>query len=216
MAVRLEHLRGERAVVCGLPRGGVPVAFEVAMALSLALDVIVVRKLGVPAQPELAMGAVGEGGARFVDDAVVARAGLSARELDLVERRETAEAAIRAQRLRSGRPAVDLSGQTVVIVDDGVATGSSARAACQVARWQHADRVMLAVPVAPTGWTVRLADCADDYVSVQTPKHMAAVGHWYLDFSPTSEREVIECLTRAAARPESAGSPPRGGVPPAP
>src|SRR6185295_9028441 len=131
------------------PRGGVVVAFEVARALGAPLDVIVVRKLGVPIQPELAMGAIGEGTTRVLDHAVLRAAGVTAEQLEVVEAAERIELDRRAQRFRAARPRLDLTGRTVLVVDDGIATGSTARAACQVARAEGAARVVLAVPVAP-------------------------------------------------------------------
>ncbi|HVM14480.1 MAG TPA: phosphoribosyltransferase family protein [Egibacteraceae bacterium] len=175
---RLGHLRGEDVVVLGLPRGGVPVAFEVAQALEAPLDVIVVRKLGVPFQPELAMGAIGEGGVRVLNEEVVGLAGVSAAEVARVEERERAELERRARRLRAGRPRIPLAGRTALIVDDGLATGSTARAACRVARAQGAGRVVLAVPVAPPGWTARLRGDADEFVAVATPGLFFAIGQF--------------------------------------
>lgn len=152
---RLQHLRGDNVVVVGLPRGGVPVASEVARVLGAPLDVIVVRKLGVPFQPELGMGAIGEGGVRVLNEALVGSAGVTPDELAAVERRERAELDRRIRRYRGGRLGVSLAGRTVVIIDDGIATGSTARAACRVVRAQGAARVVLAVPVAPRDWARR-------------------------------------------------------------
>jgi putative phosphoribosyl transferase len=207
LAARLDHLRGEPVVVLGLPRGGVPVAFEVARALGAPLDVIVVRKLGVPFQPELAMGAVGEDGVRVINHEVVRRAGVPADELAAIQAREQALVAARAARYRVRRPREPLAGRVAVVVDDGIATGATARAACQVARAHGAARVVLAVPVAPRGWQARNADAADELVSVQTPRDFAAIGEFYADFSQTTDEEVIGCLERAAAsasRPSAA------------
>src|SRR5665213_4178051 len=164
LAARLEHLRGEDLVILGLPRGGVPVALEVAAALHAPLDVIVVRKLGVPFQPELGMGAIGEDGVRIINAEVVRLAGVSAGQVDEVEARERVELEDRVRRFRGDRPAVALKDRTVVLVDDGVATGSTARAACQVARARGAARVVLAVPVAPPDWRGRLGKFADELV----------------------------------------------------
>jgi putative phosphoribosyl transferase len=197
---RLTHLRGSDVVVLGLPRGGVRVAAEVARALEAPLDVILVRKLGVPAQPELAMGAIGEGGVRILQPDTIRRAGVSPDELEAVQRRERAELHRRAARFRGNRPPVALQGRTAVVVDDGIATGSTARAACQVARAQGASRVILAVPVAPSDWDRRLGDAADELVAVITPRALRAIGLWYEDFTQTTDEEVIECL-RSAVNP---------------
>ncbi|MBA3339240.1 MAG: hypothetical protein H0T54_05770 [Geodermatophilaceae bacterium] len=200
LAHAVQYLRDRDVIVCGLPRGGVPVAYEVALVLGAPLDVIVVRKLGFPGQPELAMGAVGEAGAQFLDDAMLSRAGLSADQLAGLQAAAADEVARGTQLFRSGRDPVSRAGRTVVIVDDGIATGSTARAACQVARMEGARRVILAVPVAPQSWTAALGPAADEYVALQTPQSFRAVGHWYLDFSATSDAEVINCLDRIAQR----------------
>src|SRR5271167_3479665 len=143
LAARLGYLRGEPVVVLGLPRGGVPVAFEVAQALEAPLDVIVVRKLGVPFQPELAMGAIGEDGVRVENEEIVESSGVSPVELEAIERQEREELNRRAQRYREGHPRLELQGRCAVIVDDGIATGSTARAACRVAHALGASRVVL-------------------------------------------------------------------------
>jgi putative phosphoribosyl transferase len=197
LAARLEYLQGEDLVILGLPRGGVPVAAEVARALHAPLDVIVVRKLGVPFQPELGMGAIGEDGVRVLNLEVVRMAGVSSEELAAVEKRERVELERRAQRFRGGRIPVPIKGKTVVVVDDGIATGSTARAACQVARAHGAARVILAVPVAPRDWTLRLAGDADELVCVDTPEPFFGVGQFYADFSQTTDEEVIACLEHA-------------------
>ena len=201
LAACLSHYRGDRnVVVVGLPRGGVPVAYEVATALGVPLDVIVVRKLGVPFQPELAMGAIGEHGARYVDAGLVARAGVSDEQFAEVERRERGELEWRSHRFRAGRPPETLEGRVVIIVDDGVATGSTARAACQVARAAGASRIVLAVPVAPSDWAERLHDVADEYIAAETHWRFGSVGLFYSDFAQTDDAEVIECLRAASAR----------------
>lgn len=181
-------------VVVGLPRGGVPVAGEVALVLGVPLDVIVVRKLGVPGQRELAMGAIGEDGARVVDTDLVHRLGVTGRDLADTEATARDELASRLASIRSRHPRVDLRGRAVIIVDDGVATGSTARAACQVARAHGAAWVTLAVPVAPHGWEAEMGDVADEYVALSTPDNFGAVGLHYDDFSPTTDRDVEECL----------------------
>jgi len=190
-------LEGDGVLVLGLPRGGVPVAAEVGRVLGAPLDVIIVRKLGVPSEPELAMGALGEDGVRVDNDVVLASAALGGSEVAAIVRRETAELVLRALRYREGRPRRDLQGRCAVIVDDGIATGSTARAACRVARAHGAARVVLAVPVAPRGAIAALQAECDDMVTVVSPEHFYAVGEWYDDFSPTSEIEVVELLRNA-------------------
>jgi predicted phosphoribosyltransferase len=190
-AVAAEDL-GDDVVVLGLPRGGVPVASVVAKRLAAPLDVLVVRKLGAPENPEFAIGAIGPGGIRVVGDGS-SRASAGPR-LERVEKRERAELARREQAYRAGRPALDLAGRTVVIVDDGVATGATARVACLVARALGAARVILAVPVAPATWRERLGEAADTYVAVEEPRQFWAVGAFYRDFRQTSDDEVIAAL----------------------
>ena len=201
LAEQLQEYARHDVVVVGLPRGGVPVAFEVASALGAPLDVIMVRKLGVPFQRELAMGAVGEGGVRVINDDLVHQARVTAQELSSIEGRERAEMDRRATRYRGSRPPVPLAGRIVVIVDDGVATGSTARAACAVARAQGARRVVLAVPVAPTDEVAGLLDCADAVVCVEAiGEQFVAVGQSYADFAPVRDAEVADLLDRAAHR----------------
>ena len=186
------------AVVLGLPRGGVPVAFEVAGALGLPLDVIVVRKLGVPFQPELAMGAIGEGGVRVENQEVMHSSGLHAVDVEAVERRERVELERRARQYRGDRPRMGLTDRCAVIVDDGIATGSTARAACQVARAHGAARVVLAVPVASRAAVTALRDVCDELFCVEVPEPFYAVGEWYRDFSQTTDDQVVDLLRRAA------------------
>jgi putative phosphoribosyl transferase len=204
-------------VVLGLPRGGVPVAYEVARELGAPLDVIVVRKLGLPFQPELAMGAIGEGGARVVDRELVHRALVSDRELAAVEARERAELDRRVRRFRGDRSPVPVRGRTAIVVDDGIATGSTARAACRVARAQGAARVVLAVPVAPPATLdeLRASGDVDEVVCVETHDDFVAIGRFYADFTQTSDAEVVDLLARAvvppsanASRPSVAAEPP--------
>ena len=181
----------------GLPRGGVPVAAVVAAALGTPLDVVVVRKLGVPWQPELAVGAVGEGGVVVRSEPVLRRAGVGAGQLAEVLARERAEVDRRVALLRPDRSAAAVAGRTAVVVDDGLATGSTAAAACAVLRAAGATRVVVAVPVAPVGVVV---DGADELVVLRSPQPFGAVGRWYADFAPTSEQEVVDLLRSAGAR----------------
>jgi putative phosphoribosyl transferase len=197
LARRLAHLRGADVVVLALPRGGVPVAAPVALALGAPLDVIVVRKLGVPYRPELAMGAVGEGGALVRNDHVVQALGIGPTDFARVEQEERAELTRRVALVRAVRAREPLTGRTVVVVDDGIATGSTARAACAVARAHGAGRLVLAVPVCSADAAQLLAPDVDELVSVETPVRLGSVGSHYADFRPTSEQQVL-ALLRAA------------------
>ena len=193
LAARLDHLRGQDVVVLGLPRGGVPVAAEVARSLGAPLDVVVVRKLGVPEQPELAMGAIGEDGFRVLDPEGPAMTRVPPERRAEVERRERAVLDARVDALRAHRPRLPLVGRTAVIVDDGIATGSTVRVACLVTRHLGAARVVVAVPVAPRDVTAGLLGC-DELVTVATPSPFLAVGYHYADFSATSDAEVLRLL----------------------
>jgi uncharacterized protein (TIGR00369 family) len=204
LASRLLPLRGKDVVVLGLPRGGVAVAAEVARALDAPLDVILVRKLGVPAQPELGMGAIGEGDARVINTDVVRYSGASEADINAVEQRERAELERRTKRFRGDAPREPLAGRIAILVDDGIATGSTARAACQVARAQGAARVVLAAPVAPPSARSTLAGDADELVCLETPERFLAIGEWYDDFSQTRDEEVVSLLR--AARAEHTGN----------
>jgi putative phosphoribosyl transferase len=197
LADRLAHLRGPDVVVLGLPRGGVPVAFEVARALDAPLDVLMVRKLGVPFQPELAMGAIGEGGVVVLNEAVLARSGVEPGELTAIEERERAELSRRAERFRHDRPRASLTGRTAILVDDGIATGATARAACRVARAQGAARVVLAAPAGSPRTAEQLRDEVDELVVLETPPDFYAVGQAYADFRPVRDGQVVELLERA-------------------
>ncbi|GAA3399049.1 phosphoribosyltransferase family protein [Streptomyces roseoviridis] len=206
LAERLFGLRDRDAAVLGLPRGGVPVAAEVADALGAPLDICLVRKLGVPSQPELAMGAIGEDGVRVLNDEVIARTGVSGRDLAETERRERAVLEERARRYRGARAPVDLTGRTVVVVDDGFATGATALAACEVVRARGAARIALAVPVAPRGWTARVAGFADETYCVREPVTFYAIGQFYQDFSQTPDEEVVARLERRRGGSAAGGS----------
>jgi len=198
LAQRLRRLRGADVAVLGLPRGGVPVAFEVAEELHAPLDVIVVRKLGVPFQPEYGFGAIGEGGVRIVDDYVVRQTRLTGPQIAEVEARERVQLDRRVSQLRGEHPPVPLAGRTVIIVDDGIATGSTARAACLVARARGASRVIFAVPVGSVEGTAALRQTADEVVCLQTPARFFAIGEWYGDFGQVTDEEVTILLRKAA------------------
>jgi len=183
-------------VVLGLPRGGVPVADEVSRALGAPLDVLVVRKVGVPWQPEVAMGAVGERGTAIWNADVRAHTRISDAELDALERRERAEVEARVARFRAGRAPRAIEGRTAVVVDDGVATGASARVACAMARELGAAHVILATPVAPPEVIDGFRE-ADEVVCLASPRSFMAVGQHYVDFAQVSDEQVVAILQAA-------------------
>jgi putative phosphoribosyl transferase len=184
-------------IVLGLPRGGVPVASEVARALGAPFDVFVVRKLGVPGHEELAMGAIASGGVRQVNRDVVDSLGIPPNVIDAVAEREQRELERREQAYRGDRGPLALINKTVILVDDGLATGSTMRAAVVAARQQQPARVVVAVPVGAVSTCAELAAEADDVVCVRTPEPFVAVGLWYRDFTPTTDDEVRALLGKA-------------------
>jgi len=198
-------------VVVGLPRGGVPVAYEVAKALDAPLDVLLVHKIGVPYQPEFAMGAVGDGGYRVVDEHTVRWAGVTPEQLDKAAQREIDELTRRGARLRRGRTPLPLTDKTVVVVDDGAATGLTALAACHLARAAGARRVVAGMPVASREAVAALRKEADDVVCVDVPPSFMAVGEWYEHFGQTSEAEVLTLLDQAWAELPAPGPDRPGG-----
>ncbi len=206
LAARLTERKLEDPVVLGLPRGGVPVAAEVAAALDAPLDVIIVRKLGVPYSPEVAMGAIGEGGVRLLDADLVRRSGVTERDVADVERAERRTLDARAERIRGEFGQIAIAGRTAIIVDDGVATGATASAACQVARAHGAQRVILAVPVGGPDAAV-VVHGADEVICLIQPRDFNAVGAHYREFGATTDAEVTALLR--AARDRSNGSPDR-------
>ncbi len=212
LAEALTRYRGQDVVVLGLPRGGVPVGFLVAQALGAPLDVIVVRKLGLPYQPELAMGAIGEGGVRVLNEEVLRSVHVTPSEISAVEAAERAELNRRVTQLRRGHQAQALDGRTVIIVDDGVATGTTARAACQIARARGADRVVLAVPIGSSHTVANLRSDADEVVCLKMPHWFSAVGQAYRNFEQVSDDEVVELLRRAHALTLNGGPPHSAGV----
>lgn len=191
---KLASYKELRPVVLGLPRGGVPVAAEVAKGLEAPLDIIVVRKLGLPGHSEYAMGAIGEGDVRYVDWQVVSEFGVTASQLSRIVEREQVELRRRAARYRSDKPRIDVDGRTVIVVDDGIATGSTAMAAVRVARALGAQSVVVATPVAPADTVERLRRVADQVVVLEIPSPFYAVGQAYLDFGQTADDEVARIL----------------------
>ncbi|MFY0527729.1 phosphoribosyltransferase [Archangium gephyra] len=198
LAERLRDTRGESPVVLALPRGGVPVGDEVARALGAPLEVLVARKLGVPWRPELGMGAIAEGGALYVNAEVLAYADLTNEDALAVARQESRELARRVRLYRGERPLPDVRGRTVLLVDDGLATGGTARAAARAVLARGPRRLVLAVPVAAaeTAEALRREE-VDEVVTVQEPERLGAVGLWYEDFHQVDDEEVLALLTHA-------------------
>lgn len=194
LAILLEPFGGEQPVVVGIPRGGVPVAAEVARALGAPLDVAVVRKIGAPRNPEYAIGALAEGGVHVLSEPAVRAAGLSSADLEVLVSRVEGELRERLDRYRGAREPVEIAGRTAILVDDGLATGRSALAAVRSLRSRGAARVILAVPVAAPESVETLRDEVDEVVCVETPADLWAVGWWYEDFSPTTDEEVTGLL----------------------
>jgi predicted phosphoribosyltransferase len=185
-------------MVLALPRGGVPVAYEVAQALHAPLDVFLVRKLGVPGHEELAMGAIASGGVRILDRNLIEMLGIGPDDIEQVTARELRELARREILYRDNRPAPDVRGRTVILVDDGLATGSTMRAAVQALRREGARSIVVAVPIAAPDTCESMREEVDDIVCAVTPEPFRAVGIWYVDFSETSDQEVRDLLERAA------------------
>jgi predicted phosphoribosyltransferase len=186
-------------LILALPRGGVPVAYEVARALHAPLDLLLVRKLGVPGHEELAMGAIASGGVRILSEDVISMLGIDDREISTVAAVEEEELARRERLYRDGRPPPDVRGRTVILVDDGLATGSTMRAAAAALKVQGPERLIVAVPVAPPETCEALAREVDDVVCALSPEPFLSVGTWYQDFTQTSDGEVRDLLRRAAA-----------------
>ena len=194
-------LRSDDVVVLALPRGGVPVAFEIAQALGAPLDVFLVRKLGTPGHPELAMGAIASGGIRVLNDEVVEYLNIPGDLIDAVAEREQAELERREAAYRQGRPMPSLRDRTVILVDDGLATGSTMKAAVEAAKHEQPTRVIVAVPVGAPETCRELANRADEVICARMPTPFSAVGQWYRDFTQTTDEEVKNLLT-ASGRPQ--------------
>lgn len=202
LASRLSEYSGRRdVVVLALPRGGVPVAYEIARAFDAPMDVFLVRKLGLPDNPELAMGAIASGGVRVLNDDVVGWYRVPAEVTDRVASKEAIELDRRERAYREGRQPAELEGRVVLLVDDGLATGSSMKAAVQAVRQRRPARVVVAVPVGAPDTCLELERFADEVVCARCPEPFSAVGRWYRDFSQTTDDEV-RALLRAAREPE--------------
>jgi putative phosphoribosyl transferase len=197
LAAALEDQLPGDAVILALPRGGVPVAAVVARTVGAPLDVIVVRKVGLPYQLELGLGAVGENGVQVINEELLASTGLSKDEFEVLAERERAEVDGRASRLRAGLQSIEIRGRTAVLIDDGVATGSTMMAACLVARARGAVWVVAAVPVGAEGGLARIREVADEVVCLATPRAFDGVGQWYDDFRQTTDATVSELLHAA-------------------
>lgn len=194
LADRLQHLRGQDVIVLALPRGGVPVAAEIARALDAPLDVLNVRKLGVPWQEELAMGAIATGGVRVLNNDVILGTGVTSDDLEQATRLQRMELDRREKLYRDERPAPLLTGRTVVLVDDGIATGATVRAAIEVIRAQHPARLVIAAPVAQASVAAMLARDVDETVILLTPEDLYAIGIWYDHFDQLTDGEVRDLL----------------------
>jgi putative phosphoribosyl transferase len=204
LASKLRHYAGRNdVVVLALPRGGVPVAFEVAESLDAPLDIFLVRKLGMPGHPEYAMGAIASGGVRVLSEDVVQAHNIPQSAIDTIARREQQELERREREYRRGAALADLRGRIVILVDDGLATGSTMRAAVQAVRQRGPARVVVAVPVGAPSTCAEFADVTDETVCARTPEPFSAVGRWYLDFSQTSDEEVQALLREHAMRLQS-------------
>jgi putative phosphoribosyl transferase len=211
LAKRLERYRDATPLVLGIPRGGVPVGYEIARHLGCPLDVLLVRKVGAPGDPEYGLGAVAEGGVVRIDEARAREAGFSVADLAPVVAREVAELAARAARFRGAEPPPRLEGRTAIVVDDGVATGGTVEAGVEAVRARSPRAVVVALGVAPPDALRRLRRLADDVVAALAPPYLDAVGQWYRRFEPVEDAEVVHLLAvaRAALRAGSAESGPR-------
>lgn len=201
LAEALKHYRGKPdAIVVALPRGGVITGAAIAEDLDLPLDVLVVRKLGTPGHEELAMGAIGPGGVRVLNDEVVSGLRIPMEKIDAETRREKEELERREKLYRGGQPPLDFAGKTVIVVDDGLATGSTMAAAIDVIRHHNPSRIVLAVPVAPVDTLERFRLVVDELVYLETPEPFMAVGYWYVDFAQVEDADVVRTLELARSR----------------
>lgn len=200
LARKLRHLKAANPVVLALPRGGVPVGFEIARELAAPLDLLLVRKIGVPWQPELALGAVSDGDQpqTFIDRALVAELSIPADYVEAETARQLAELERRRSAYCAGRPMLDIAGKTAIVVDDGIATGATMRVALEAARRRNPERLVLAAPVAAPDTIANLRPLADEVVCAEMPPGLGAIGFYYKDFHQVSDAEVSEILERAA------------------
>ena len=211
LAKSLASHAGETGLlVLALPRGGVPVAYEVARALKAPLDVFVVRKLGVPGNPELAMGAIASGGVRILNDSVVTMLGISPLVIDEVARRELRELERRESAYRNHRPPPTLRGRTIIVIDDGIATGSTMRAAIEALRQLQPARLIVATPTVAWSTAEELRAEVDEFCALITPENFNGVGEWYVDFSQTTDEEVCALLEKANSAQMRPAHTPRG------
>lgn len=202
LAARLtQYANRADVLVLALPRGGVPVGYEIAQALHAPLDVFVVRKLGVPGHEELAMGAIASGGVQVINGSVVESLGIADEAINAVAARELSELERRERAYRDDRPAPEVQGRTVILVDDGIATGSTMRAAVEALRQLEASRIVVATPTAALSTVREMRPEVDELVAVMTPADFAGVGQWYEDFSQTTDEEVRDLLERASQSP---------------
>jgi putative phosphoribosyl transferase len=208
LAERLSRYRDERPVVFALPRGGVPVGYEISRALGVPLEVFVARKLGAPGQPEFGIGAVAPGGVRILNEEVVRRLGIPDDYIERITERETAEVERRLHHFRGDRPQPGVRGRTAILVDDGLATGVTARAATKALRRLEPRRLILAAPVCAAQTAELLGPEVDELICLEAPSDLGAIGFWYRDFSQTSDEEVVELLERS--RREEQRSPHEG------
>ena len=203
LAARLmQYQQQDDVLVLGLPRGGVPVAYEISQALQVPLDIFIVRKLGVPGQEELAMGAIASGGVEVLNHDVIAAANVTEDQLALVKQQELAELSRREQRYRGERPFPSIKDHTIILVDDGVATGATMRAAILALKHLHPTKLILAIPVAPADTCDELARMVDSLIVLETPEPFYGIGMWYGDFSQTTDEEVLALVMTCYTSPD--------------
>ena len=207
LAGKLSRFRGERCVVFGLPRGGVPVGYEISRALRTPLDVFVSRKLGAPGQPEFGIGAVAAGGVRILNADVIRRLGIPDEYVERVTAREIAEVKRRLRFFRGGRPELKVVGRTAILVDDGLATGVTARAAVEALRLRKPQRLILAAPVCAAQTADLFRSRVDELVCLAAPPDLGAIGLWYKNFDQTTDEEVVQLLEKARSEGGRAGTP---------